>query len=89
MTPIQYLIEQFEEHDHITNLDLIYAKQLEQNAAKEHATQFADWLLTANHPYTYNDAFCIGEHHNKWHDDDGTFLTTEEMYELFLQHSNK
>jgi len=48
------------------------------------AVKFAEWLLNGNHPFEYNDMFCKGEHRNTWHDDDGSFLTTEEMFTKFI-----
>lgn len=47
-----------------------------------------EWAVNGDHCWS-NDAFCIGENRNKWHDDDGTFITTEQLLEQFIEQRNK
>lgn len=48
--------------------------------AKETALRFFYWAMNFKHGFEYNDVFCINEDFNKWHDDNGTFITTDQLF---------
>lgn len=53
---------------------------------REVSVGFLEWSLSTKHCWDYNDAFCIGENKNKWHDDNGTFITHEQLFMEYLKY---
>ena len=53
---------------------------------KEVSVSFLEWAMSNKHPWAYNDQFCTGEHRNMWHDDNGVFITHEQMFEKYIEY---
>ena len=62
--------------------------QFALNEIQPLVVEFAEWVYKGDHPYSH-DAFCIRENRNKWHDDDGNFITTQQLLEEFINSKNK
>lgn len=53
---------------------------------QEVSVAFLEWSNSNLHPWEYNDQFCTGEHKDMWHDDNGIFITNEQMFEKFIEY---
>mgnify|MGYP006967760012 FL=1 len=50
------------------------------------SVDFLNWALSNEHCWDWNDEFCVGENKDKWHDDDGTFITHEQLFLEYLKY---
>ncbi len=50
------------------------------------SSEFLNWALSKKHCWDWNDQFCVGENKNKWHDDNGTFITHEQLFLEYLKY---